>query len=154
LAEAAGVDAEFLNALTLAWFSQYGKPPFPTRVGTVTIRDKFTINGFRTPHLVAHEIRSDCTIPAAAMLIRNPKNSGSAIASNIVIHPNGKREFMAGADRQCALCGETISWNQSFSIENGKEFHVAPRKCWAEHLETKDHKEGDSVEHRYEIESE
>jgi hypothetical protein len=61
---------------------------------------------------------------------------------------------MASEDRACALCGEKIPWNQPFSMENGKEYHVAPRKCWAEYLETKTHKERDSVDPRNEIDKE
>jgi hypothetical protein len=35
---------------------------------------------------------------------------------------------------------------------NGKEYHVAPCKCWAKYLETKTHKERDRVGHRNQIE--
>jgi hypothetical protein len=54
---------------------------------------------------------------------------------------------MAKEDRQCALCGNKILWNEASSMENGKEYHVRPHKCWAEYLESKNHKERDKGEH-------
>ena len=53
---------------------------------------------------------------------------------------------MANEDRHCAFCGEKIVWNEEFSMENGKEYHVAPRKCWAEYLKSGAHKKRDSEE--------
>ena len=53
---------------------------------------------------------------------------------------------MANEDRHCAFCGEKIVWNEEFSMENGKEYHVAPRRCWAEYLKLRAHKKRDIEE--------
>ena len=50
---------------------------------------------------------------------------------------------MMKEDRRFAFCGKDILWNEEFSMENGQEFHVAPRGCWAEYLKTKAHQERD-----------
>ena len=61
---------------------------------------------------------------------------------------------MASEDRHCAFCGEKIVWNESFTMESGKEYHIAPRHCWGEYLETKEHKERDRFEYRNGTDSE
>jgi hypothetical protein len=53
---------------------------------------------------------------------------------------------MAKEDRLCAFCGKEIVWNEEFSMENGQEFHVAPKACWAEYLKTKAHQERDGAD--------
>ena len=61
---------------------------------------------------------------------------------------------MANEDRRCAFCGEKVSWNEEFSMENGKVYHVAPRQCWKEYLKSDAHAERDHVEQEHKKESE
>jgi hypothetical protein len=71
------------------------------------------------------------------------KDDGAAIAVIPSTSAKANEDVMAKEDRLCAFCGTEIRWNEEFSMENGQEFHVAPRGCWAEYLRTKAHQERD-----------
>jgi hypothetical protein len=70
---------------------------------------------------------------------------GAAIAPSPTVN-DANEDVMANEDRRCAFCGEKIVWNEEFSMENGKEYHVAPRRCWTEYLKSDAHKMRDSEE--------
>ena len=57
---------------------------------------------------------------------------------------------MAAEDKECAFCGEKILWNEEFSLENGKAYHVAPHPCWAEYLKSEAHAKRDNEEIHHE----